>query len=65
MQIYNPVHEVEADEADGEDDSGVLVDVRRRETVEFVEVLARCDHNGTGLFVHSWQSELWMVQITR
>lgn len=51
MQVDDPVHEIEADEADGEDDPRVLVNVGRRETVEFVEILARRDHDGRRLLV--------------
>ena len=65
MQIYDPVHEIEAYEADREDNARVLVDVGRRETVEFVEVLARCDHDSTCFFVHARQGKLWVVQVAR
>ena len=51
MQVDDPVHEIEADEADWEHDTRVLVDIRRRESVEFVEILARWDHDGCRILV--------------
>lgn len=51
MQIDDPVHEIEADETDGKDDARVLVNVGRRETPQFVEILARRDHDGRCFFV--------------
>ena len=39
VQVDDPIHEVEADETYREHDARVLVDVRRRTSVEFVEVL--------------------------
>lgn len=32
VQVDDPVHQVEADEADREHDAGILVDIRRRDT---------------------------------
>lgn len=51
VQIDDPIHEVEADEADGKDDAGVLVNVGWREAPQLVEILTRWDHDGCGLFV--------------
>ena len=62
MQIYDPVHEIEAYEADREENARVHVNVGRRKTVEFVEVLSRCDHASTGPFVR--KGELQEVQRT-
>lgn len=55
MQVDDPVHEVEADEAHGEDDAGVLVDVAGRHAVQLVDVLPRVDQvlGGRGLLVRS------------
>lgn len=39
VEINDPVHEVEADEAHGEHDAGVLVDVRRRHAEQLAYVL--------------------------
>lgn len=39
VQIYDPVHQVEANEADREHDARVLVDVRRSDTEQLVDVL--------------------------
>ncbi|KAJ4429388.1 hypothetical protein ANN_21545 [Periplaneta americana] len=41
VQIDDPVHEVEADEADREDDARVLVDVAGGDAVQLVDVFAR------------------------
>ena len=54
VQVNDPVHEIEADEADGEYDARILVDIGRREAVEFVQILARWQHDGRGLLVHAW-----------
>lgn len=43
MQVDDPVHEVEADEADGKYDSRILVDVAGRDSVQLVDVLTRVD----------------------
>lgn len=51
MQIDDPVHQIEADETNGEHDARILVDVGRCETPQFVEVFARRDHDGRGFFV--------------
>lgn len=39
MQVDDPVHQVEADEAHGEYDARVLVDIRWRDAQELVDVL--------------------------
>ena len=41
VQVNDPVHEIEADETDGEHDTRILVDIGWREAVEFVKILAR------------------------
>ena len=51
MQINDPVHEVEADETDGENDARIFVNVGRRESVQFVEIFTRRYHDGRGFFV--------------
>ena len=50
VQVDDPVHEVEAGEADGEDDARVLVDVGRRGAVQLVQILALTDQSA--LLVH-------------
>ena len=45
MLVDDPVHELEADEGDGEDDPGVLVNVGGRDAEHPVDVLGR-DHTG-------------------
>ena len=51
MQINNPVHEIEADEADRKDDARVFVDIGRGESAEFVEVFAGWDDDGATFFI--------------
>jgi len=41
VQVDDPVHEVEANEAHREHDPRVLVDVTGRDAVQLVDVLAR------------------------
>ena len=53
VHVYNPVHEIEANETDGENDARVLVDVRRRESVQFVQILSGRQENGAVFFVVS------------
>lgn len=43
VQVDDPVHEVEADEADGKHDTGILVDVAGCDSVQLVDILARVD----------------------
>lgn len=55
VQVDDPVHEVEADEAYGKHDAGILVDVTGCDSVQLVDVFARVDEmlgrRGSGLFV--------------
>lgn len=57
MQVDDPVHEVEADEAHREDDARVLVDVGWRDAVELVDVLPGVDEvlggGGRGFLVRT------------
>lgn len=54
VQVNDPVHEIEADKADGEYDARIFVDIGRREAVEFVQILARWQHDGCGLLINAW-----------
>lgn len=39
MQIDDPIHQIEANEADGKYDARVFVDIRGRNTQQFVDIL--------------------------
>ena len=55
MKVDDPIHEVEADEADREHDAGVFVDVAGRDPVQLVDVFARVDE-----VLGGWSSSLFV-----
>ena len=44
IQIDYPIHQVEANERDGEEDSRIFVDVRRRDPAHLLQVLLAVEH---------------------
>ena len=46
IQIDYPIHQVEANERDGEEDSRIFVDVRRRDPAHLLQVLLAVEHRG-------------------